>query len=317
MDATRFETHAGAGRAQGETPQQLDAGTGFPYVRGLMAPWLMTTGLTPDRAWDLARRVEDHMTLTGGLRVSLDELRCLAREVLGEQQGEETVKRFRRWHDFEALGRPLVVLIGGASGAGKSTVATELAHHLGITRVASTDFIRQVLRSVVPDAIAPELARSSFELDQGHSHNGVAPHAEFERQAQQVLVGVQATIERAGQEGMSLILEGIHPFPGLVDVLAASDSLVVEVVLTVEDADDHAHRFALRAGASDRPAERYDDGLEAIRELQEHVVATARRTGVPVVENRDADATVRRVLDLIYAAVDDVLRSHSPDPGPR
>ena len=62
-----------------------------------------------------------------------------------------------------------MVLIGGGTGTGKSTVATQLAYSLGITRVSSTDFIRQVLRSVVPEAIAPELSRSSFELDQGLS----------------------------------------------------------------------------------------------------------------------------------------------------
>ena len=39
---------------------------------------------------------------------------------------------------LEALSRlelPLLVLVGGATGTGKSTVATEVAHRLGITRV--------------------------------------------------------------------------------------------------------------------------------------------------------------------------------------
>ena len=84
-----------------------------------------------------------------------------------DAEPDEPVERLRRWRDLEALGRPLVVLIGGATGVGKSTIATELAARLGITRVSSTDFIRQILRSVVSEAIAPELSRSSFELDRG------------------------------------------------------------------------------------------------------------------------------------------------------
>jgi 2-phosphoglycerate kinase len=88
---------------------------------------------------------------------------------------------------------------------------------------------------------------------------------------------------------------------------------VVHVVLTVEDGRDHRQRFELRASESQRPADRYDDGLQAIRRLQDHIVATARRSAVPVVENREEDATVRRVLDLVFAAVDDALRP----PGPR
>jgi 2-phosphoglycerate kinase len=194
----------------------------------------------------------------------------------------------------------LVVLIGGGTGVGKSTVASELAGELGITRVSSTDFIREILRSVVPETMAPELARSSFELDQGAAPTA---HSEFERQAQQVLVGVRAEIERAVREGTSLILEGIHLLPGLVDLGAASESVAVHVILSLGDRDDLVGRLEARADESERPAERYEDGLEAICELQAHLVSTARRTGVPVIENRQVDATVRVMRHLITEAV--------------
>lgn len=202
----------------------------------------------------------------------------------------------------------LVVLIGGGTGVGKSTVASHLARDLGITRVSSTDLIREILRSVVPTNVAPELARSSFELDRESSPRA---HAEFERQARQVLVGVRAEIERAAREGTSLILEGIHLFPGLVDFGAASGSVAVQVVLTLDDRDALVQRLEKRADESARPAERYEDGLDAIRDLQAHLVTTARRTGVPVIENRHVDATVRVMRHLIREAVERVR----PAPG--
>ena len=223
---------------------------------------------------------------------------------------DEPVERLRRWRDLEALGRPLVVLIGGATGVGKSTVATALATRLGITRVSSTDFIRQILRSVVAEAIAPELSRSSFELDLGSGRDGARSHSEFERQAHEVLVGVRATIDRAVAEGTSIILEGIHLVPGLIDCPSDRHALVVAVVLQVEDEDDHEHRFAHRAQTSQRPAQRYGDGLGPIRALQGYFVASARRNGVPVIANRDENATVQSVLDVVLDAVDDALRPH-------
>ena len=197
---------------------------------------------------------------------------------------------------------PLAVLIGGGTGVGKSTVATQVARELGIARVSSTDFIREVLRSVVPETIAPELSRSSFELDGQVSGGAASTHAEFERQAQQVLVGVRAEVRRAVREGTSLILEGIHLWPGLIDLAEVSDGLVIHVILAVDDADDLVGRFELRAKASQRPAGRYEEELQAIRGLQAHLVADARRTGVPVIENRHLEGTVRRLLDLIFAA---------------
>jgi 2-phosphoglycerate kinase len=220
---------------------------------------------------------------------------------------DEPVERLRRWRDLEALGVPLIVLIGGATGVGKSTVATEVAARLGITRVSSTDFIRQILRSVVAEAIAPELSRSSFELDQGSGREGARSYSEFDRQAHEVLVGVRATIDRAVAEGTSIILEGIHLLPGLIDRASEHHSLVVAVVLVVEDEEEHEDRFALRQ-TSQRPAQRYGDGLAAIRALQSHLVACARTYGVPVIANRDEHATVRGVLDIVMNAVDDALR---------
>lgn len=197
----------------------------------------------------------------------------------------------------------LVVLIGGGTGVGKSTVATRLARDLGITRVSSTDLIREILRSAVPEHMAPELARSSFELDR---HSPPRSHAEFDRQARRVLVGVRAEIDRAVREGTSLILEGIHLCPGLMDLGAAPGSIAVHVVLTVDDRDALVRRLEKRGDESARPAERYEDGLEAIRELQAHLVTTARRAGVPVIENRRVDATVRVMRHLIGEAVERV-----------
>ena len=46
------------------------------------------------------------------------------------------------------LARPLIILLGGPTGAGKSTVATMLASRLGITRVIPTDAIREVKAKV-------------------------------------------------------------------------------------------------------------------------------------------------------------------------
>ena len=61
---------------------------------------------------------------------------------------------------------PLVILIGGATGVGKSTIATQLAHRLGIVRVVATDAaIREVMRAMLSAELMPALHVSSFQAD--------------------------------------------------------------------------------------------------------------------------------------------------------
>ena len=95
--------------------------------------------------------------------MTTQELRDLAAAVLEREEGEESVSRYRRWHELRHLERPLIVLIGGAPGTGKSTVATQVAHRLGITRIVSSDVVRQVMRGVIAPEVLPQIHTSSFE----------------------------------------------------------------------------------------------------------------------------------------------------------
>src|SRR5207244_5194433 len=130
--------------------------------------------------------------------VELERLEELAVEVLGEESGTAAVSKLRRFAELQALDLPIVLLVGGATGTGKSTVATEAAHRLGITRVTSTDFIRQTIRAFFATEFMPSIHPSSFEAG---SALGVAPIAGFLEQTRNVLVGVRALLHRAMQAG--------------------------------------------------------------------------------------------------------------------
>src|SRR2546423_841884 len=108
-----------------------------------MARALMGGGGPADRAYELAPRVGRELILRGEAAVDFERLHELAVDTLGADEGARAVRRLRRYSDLQQLERPLIVLVGGATGTGKSTVATEAAHRLGIVRVTSTDFVRQ------------------------------------------------------------------------------------------------------------------------------------------------------------------------------
>ena len=285
-------------------PLPLGGEDGLPYSKGLMARALIAAGVSAVRAYELASRIDRELSETGRDSIELERCREVAQEVLGDDEGGAAIDRLLRFRDLQELELPILLLVGGATGTDKSTVATEAAHRLGITRVTSTDFVRQTMRAFFSMDFMPSIHYSSFEADQALR---VPEDAEdpvvsgFLEQTRNVAVGVQASIDRALEEGWSMVLEGVHLVPGLVPQRPVHGALVVQCVLTIDDEDAHASHFWVRDVSSDgvRPVHKYLDRLPDIRRVQEMIVRRAERAGVPVIENTNMEKSIRTVMDLV------------------
>jgi 2-phosphoglycerate kinase len=282
-----------------------DREPGLPYSKGLMASQVMVTGLSPFRAYQVAEEIEDRLRERGFSSLTTEELAGLALEVLTEIAGDRYAKNFLRWREVEKLDVPIVILIGGATGVGKSTIATQLAARLGIVRVVATDAIREVMRSMFSPQLMPTLHTSSFEADAALREpptRTVDPlTVGFREQTAAVAVGIDALIERAAMEGTSIIIEGAHVVPGFFDLEAfAGRILAVPFVIAVDDEDRHRTHFMAREdAATSRPAQRYATGFENIRRLQRYVKSQALSHGVPVIPNYGFDQSIATVIDLV------------------
>lgn len=289
----------------------LSRGRAVPYSKGLMAASLTASGLGPERAYRVARIVEAELRRDGLDLISTEELGERVLDVLARDAGDEAVERYRRFRRARHLDRPLIVAIGGAPGTGKSTIATEIAHRLGIPRVVATDVVRQVMRGVVSPAVLPQVHTSSFDaasLIPAHAGEADRVVLGYWQQAETVIAGLRNVVSRAVEEHFSAVLEGVHVVPGeslLEPGRDVRDATVVTVVLAVTDAEEHESHFHLRAAhTSDaRPVDRYVAAFGAIRRIQEYLLERAERAGVPVIESADIDAAVARVMDLVLVRV--------------
>ena len=282
-----------------------------PYSKGLMARALVAVGVPLGRAYELAKRIDQDLTQRHEQSVELERVEELAVEVLGEEEGSEAVRRLRRYRELQELDLPIILLVGGATGTGKSTVATEAAYRLGITRVTSTDFIRQTMRAFFSNEFMPSIHYSSFEAAAGLREPEQAEDpviAGFLEQTRYVLVGVRASIDRALEEGWSTVLEGVHLVPGMLPSIEGA--LVVQCVLAIDDEEEHSAHFMIRDAGSEglRPHAKYLDRLDDIRRIQEQIVKRARRHRVPVISNADLRVTIDQVLELVLASVEQVER---------
>jgi 2-phosphoglycerate kinase len=277
----------------------------IPYSKGVMARALIAAGVPAEGAYRMARRMELDLAERGEASAGPERLLGIAQEVLGEEAGGRAAERLRRLADLQSVDVPLIILIGGTTGSGKSTVAVEVARRLGITRVASTDLIRQTMRAFFSPEFMPSIHYSSFEAGQavGDEVTGDPAIAGFVDQCRHVCVGAEAAIRRAITENWSMVLEGVHIVPGLLPV-ELDRALVVQVVVEVRERELHRLNFQVRDAATGgvRGVEKYLDRLDEIRRIQTYVTTRAGREQVPVVDNVNVERTVVQILEIILDA---------------
>lgn len=184
--------------------------------------------------------------------------------------------------------KPTVIALSGPTGCGKSTVATELAHKLGIVRIISTDSVREVMRTVIPQTIAPHLHKSSFELSTVES---------FLEQARLVSTGISGIIKRAKDECLSIIIEGVHIVPGLTLL----DEGIQHFMLCMSDQDLHIDYLTTRTDETKggRPVERYLRHMDRIREIQDYLMREAHDHGTLIIDNSSMEETVAEIQGMV------------------
>ena len=196
---------------------------------------------------------------------------------------------------------PRLLLIAGATGVGKSTASVGLAGRLRITRVISSDAIREIMRATSDDDERAALHRSSFS--QGESGEAVN---DWLSTCRAVEPGLKATINRARREGIDLIVEGVHIVPSarLLRDWTDSGGVALGVVMVVDDPTDHRAMLKSRDAHSYRRSDRYLANFDRIRSIQNGLIERAKIANWDQVDPTRVD-DVERIVTLLERTVRD------------
>jgi len=292
-----------------------------PFSVGILSRQLRGCAIGTDEALEAARSVQEVLRRRAILEIEHRDLRRVIFETLGEEISTEAAERFLSRCRFEDSGEPLILLIGGATGTGKSTVTSELAYLLSITRTQSTDIMREIIRCYLVPHVAPTLAYSSFDAWRGLpeveplegqmiSDNPVVTG--FLSQFGTVKVALEATIHRAIQERHHLIVDGVHVLPSRLDLKGTrKKAVVVTAMLVVTTIERLSRQITHRSREQpERSSSLHRDRIDSIWELQSFFIDQAERAAIPVIANWSVDETVQQIVREVMA---EILARYPPD----
>jgi 2-phosphoglycerate kinase len=166
-----------------------------------------------------------------------------------------------------------ILLIGGASGTGKTTLANKWLFEKRIDHRLGTGFMREIVKTSIQDKNS---VLHTFTFD---SEN---PIQNLEEQAKLLYPYVIACIKRAIREGTSLIIEGSHLIPYLYYNLKY-DNLKYLILLASEDESKHIHRVVCATHLHRKITDRQ---FQAIRSINKYYLDEAIRLNIQVQEQQ-------------------------------
>ncbi|MCB1050597.1 MAG: hypothetical protein H6510_13210 [Acidobacteria bacterium] len=297
-------------RAMGTPPILVSdfSGHASPFSKGELARSMELCAFGSDKSYAICAHIEKTILARKERQITSNQLAKLVYEHLLQNEPPEVAQRYITWIALARSGRPLVLLIGGTTGSGKSTISAELAHRLSIVRTQSTDMLREIMRLLIPERLLPTLHTSSFSAWEALSElnpsagDGLSNLIEgYLTQSSHVGIGIEGVLQRAERERISLIVEGVHIHPQMMaKTEIAGDTIVIPLLLAVLKRKNLKKQLVGRGQtANSRRAERYLTHFESICKVQNFLLAEADRYGVPIIGNDDQEKTLKLIMDTI------------------
>nr|ADI17996.1 2-phosphoglycerate kinase [uncultured delta proteobacterium HF0200_19J16] len=286
-----------------------------PFSKGLLTQSITSAGVKPEEAYQIAFFMETNLMKKGIFRISKKKLFEEVYRTILKKYSPKIAQLYKLASRIDELDKPLIIYIGGASGTGKSVMATFLAGRLGINKITGTDTIREIMRLVFKRDLLPSLHNSSIKagigmpktLDKSNRLIGG-----FCLQAQQVSVGVKAVVDRAVKEKTSMIIEGIHLLPYMQQILKEGTKRAyhIPITLSLMNEKHHKNRFFEREKSNElRKIDPYLSSFENIRIIHEFCASESEHYEIEVVDNEDFDETTNTLTQLIINTLQEQVNS--------
>ena len=181
-----------------------------------------------------------------------------------------------------------VILIGGISGSGKTTIGNAMLKHLELDHSIGTGWIRQILITQLKKEYYPELYTHSFR-----PITDITPFENFTKGSNSIAPAVEACLKRAKSEGTSLIIEGVYLMPGVIE-----DSLY-DYFFMLESKRNTVEYKKMVLGNSHQKRKITDLDIQSSLDIESELVNLCKKTNTPIIPNIPINNRVEIIKDMM------------------
>ena len=206
---------------------------------------------------------------------------------------------------------PLLLIVGGIPGTGKTTLASELAIRLGIRITLGGDTLREFLRGIADEKSHPVLFSGAYEAWKNFSPEPTrdAVVKGYAEQSRIVNACVARMLDRCERDGESVVLEYLHFLPSFLEPQLKFKGAIA-MALELKSREEHVQRFKTRQRYSHyrSPVERLINNIDKYNAMSEHMVEDARKHHVPIIESGDFNTAIEQALDIVFAKIEKIVK---------
>ncbi len=270
------------------------------FSRGILATKLEFIGFSFTNAYEFSIRVRNELLKLDTSIIKKEQLDSIVHRLLLDEYSKELAETYILMERWRKKRTPIHILIAGAIGVGKSTLARKVAGELGIQHIIGTDIIRGVLKQTLSPEIRPELHSKSYfaykYLREIYSTRYDDTIIGFENHAKYVNVGVDAVLSRSETESISIVIFGEHLLPSFFDSRAGQKGTLVYVTLKL--ANEEIHKENLYSQYS-RDRAILMKNFARIRTIHDYLMNETAKRRMNIIEADPQEKPIKRLREII------------------
>ena len=272
------------------------------FSKGILAESLFSIGMKTAQAQQIANQVAEEVSNLSETQTKKNLVKIITTAI--EKVDKKLAERYIVFEGKREY-KPIIILLAGVPGIGKSTLAANLSDRLEITNIIGTDMIREILRQTISSKLIPEIHSSSYNAYK-HLKQNLNPILRqsiigYEEQSRHIIVGVEAAIQSALYSRENTIIEGVHLAPNILNPEILNESHVIMILLYLEDEEEHSRRIKSRGSiVEQRGFDRYIKAFPEIRDIQTYLVEEANKAKIPIVETSESSKAISKMMDIIW-----------------